>query len=143
MVLAALLLVMLTPGIIEIVRLHPYQYVYYNQFVGGTEGAAGLYELDYWSISFREMLEYVNQHTPENGAVMSRYGNDIPYFYGRPDIKFAPFGVKTTPQELAEFDFALMTTNGRYELNYLDMDDYPTVYEVYAGDTLLAVIKQP
>lgn len=31
-----------------LVRLHPYEYMYYNQVVGGLEGAARRYEMDYW-----------------------------------------------------------------------------------------------
>ncbi|MDQ0349588.1 glycosyltransferase family 39 protein [Ancylobacter vacuolatus] len=35
-------------------RLHPYEYVAYNQIVGGTPGAWGRFEGDYWSASLRE-----------------------------------------------------------------------------------------
>ncbi|WP_428032641.1 ArnT family glycosyltransferase [Ancylobacter sp.] len=35
-------------------RLHPYEYVAYNQLVGGTTGAWGRFEGDYWSASLRE-----------------------------------------------------------------------------------------
>ncbi|WP_371348663.1 ArnT family glycosyltransferase [Ancylobacter sp. IITR112] len=35
-------------------RLHPYEYVAYNQMVGGTSGAWGRFEGDYWSSSLRE-----------------------------------------------------------------------------------------
>lgn len=35
-------------------RLHPYEYVFYNAFVGGVAGAQGRFELDYWATSFRE-----------------------------------------------------------------------------------------
>ena len=31
-----------------LVRLHPYEYMFYNPLVGGLEGAAGRYEMDYW-----------------------------------------------------------------------------------------------
>jgi hypothetical protein len=31
-----------------LVRLHPYEYLYYNQIVGGLDGAARRYEMDYW-----------------------------------------------------------------------------------------------
>ncbi len=31
-----------------LVRLHPYQYLFYNPLVGGLEGAASLYVTDYW-----------------------------------------------------------------------------------------------
>nr|WP_281502851.1 glycosyltransferase family 39 protein [Ancylobacter crimeensis] len=36
------------------VRMHPYQYVTYNELVGGTAGAWGRFEGDYWSDSLRE-----------------------------------------------------------------------------------------
>lgn len=36
------------------IRLHPYQTVYFNSFVGGLPGAAGRYETDYWGNSYRE-----------------------------------------------------------------------------------------
>ncbi len=29
-------------------RLHPYEYMFYNPLVGGLEGAARRYEMDYW-----------------------------------------------------------------------------------------------
>ena len=34
--------------------LHPNEYVYYNGFVGGVEGAQGLFKLDYWANSYAE-----------------------------------------------------------------------------------------
>jgi hypothetical protein len=36
------------------VRLHPYQTVYFNRSVGGLAGAYGRYETDYWGNSYRE-----------------------------------------------------------------------------------------
>jgi len=37
-------------------RLHPNEYVYYNAFIGGTEGAEGLFKLDYWGNSYAEAV---------------------------------------------------------------------------------------
>ena len=31
-----------------LIRLHPYQYLYYNQLIGGLAGASGRYVADYW-----------------------------------------------------------------------------------------------
>ncbi len=31
-----------------LIRLHPYQYLFYNPLVGGLQGASGLYVTDYW-----------------------------------------------------------------------------------------------
>jgi hypothetical protein len=36
--------------------LHPDQYVYYNAFVGGVEGAQRKFKLDYWANSYAEAV---------------------------------------------------------------------------------------
>jgi hypothetical protein len=59
----------LLPGILGIVRLHPYEYVYYNSTVGGVRGAAGRFELDYWCTSYREAMEQVNREAPANARI--------------------------------------------------------------------------
>ena len=41
-----------------LIRLHPYEYLYYNSLVGGLEGASRRYDLDYW---FGSMPEAINQ----------------------------------------------------------------------------------
>jgi hypothetical protein len=38
-------------------ELHPHQYVYYNQLVGGVDGAEDRYELDYWGNSYHEAVD--------------------------------------------------------------------------------------
>ena len=39
------------------VRLHPDEYVYYNGFIGGVEGADGLFKTDYWANSYAEAVD--------------------------------------------------------------------------------------
>jgi hypothetical protein len=43
---------------VTLVRLHPYEYLFYNKVVGGLEGASRRYDLDYW---FSSMPEAINQ----------------------------------------------------------------------------------
>ncbi len=40
--------------VIEMVRLHPYQYTYYNHLIGGVAGARPLYMIDYWGLSMTQ-----------------------------------------------------------------------------------------
>jgi hypothetical protein len=40
--------------IVEMVRLHPYEYTYFNRLAGGVAGAHGRYMLDYWGLSFKQ-----------------------------------------------------------------------------------------
>lgn len=42
-------------------RSHPHQYVYFNEVIGGIAGARGLFDLDYWGVSFRRGLEHIAQ----------------------------------------------------------------------------------
>jgi len=48
MLVAASLAAALSWNAVELVRLHPYQYMSYNALVGGLPGAARRYEMDYW-----------------------------------------------------------------------------------------------
>jgi hypothetical protein len=140
-ILGLLLVMILSPGMIGIMQLHPYQYVYYNQFVGGTEGAAGLYEMDYWFTAYKEVVQYLNENAPANSKVMV-YGNyKIADHYARPDLQLSSVPFDTTPEELAKFDYVMMTTNRRGELESLNMDLYKTIYEAKAGNTTMAFIK--
>jgi len=40
--------------VVEMVRLHPYEYTYFNHVIGGVAGARGRYMLDYWGLSFKQ-----------------------------------------------------------------------------------------
>lgn len=52
-----------------IAALHPHQYVYYNELVGGLEGASGRYATDYWVNVAPEAIEALEDHLrKENGG---------------------------------------------------------------------------
>jgi hypothetical protein len=69
------------PGLIALVSLHPYQYAYFNSLAGGTGGAYGRFELDYWCTSLRETTEFVNQVATPGDSLMifGPIGNTIPF----------------------------------------------------------------
>ena len=77
----------LVPGILNLFSLHPYQYIYYNQFAGGVRGAFRDYALDYTYLAMKEGIEYVNEIAPEGAQILIW---DVEYpqaiFYNRPDI---------------------------------------------------------
>jgi hypothetical protein len=55
--------------------LHPYHVVFYNSLVGGTKGAAKLFELDPWGQSYREAARWINSHTPPGSRVFVPFGD--------------------------------------------------------------------
>jgi hypothetical protein len=63
----------IAPPVVDMVRLHPYEYTYYNRLLGGVAGVRPRYMLDYWGLSLtqasRELLMYLDEHheTPPKG----------------------------------------------------------------------------
>ncbi len=47
---------------VTLVRLHPYEYLFYNQLVGGIEGASRRYDLDYWFASMPEAIHLLEAY---------------------------------------------------------------------------------
>ena len=55
--------------IVTMIRLHPYEYIYANQFTGGVRGAYGKYESDYWGTSFKEAAQDIQDLVAKEGGV--------------------------------------------------------------------------
>lgn len=53
----------------DMVRLHPYQYAFFNTFTGGVRGADRLYMLDYWGLAFKQATEELTEHLEQTRAV--------------------------------------------------------------------------
>jgi len=129
--------VALVPGLIGIVRLHPYEIVYYNEFVGGAEGASGRFDLDTWGTSYREAIEYINGVAPEGAWV------------------FLPTGEHHTMTPFARADLRITKLTGEVMLQpppgayavVVDpgLDEYPQAEVIYvierAGAPLTTVLK--
>ncbi|MDO8876957.1 MAG: glycosyltransferase family 39 protein [Pseudolabrys sp.] len=53
----AVLLAGISLPLVEMVRLHPYQYVSFNAFAGGVRGAQHNFMLDYWGVAFKQAAD--------------------------------------------------------------------------------------
>lgn len=69
-----------------IIQHHPYQIAYFNELVGGTKGAVGKYDLDYWGTSQKAAVEWVNAHAPANAKVHIVMAAAVAGQYLRPDL---------------------------------------------------------
>jgi len=128
----------LIPGIFGIVSLHPYEYMYYNSFIGGVDGAYDRYDLDYWGISYREAAEYVNSVAPPNAAVWVEGPSHLFALFAREDLKiYSPSEV-----ERAE-SYSYVVALTRYNFDEITYPDAEVVYQIMRGDAVLAVIKKP
>jgi hypothetical protein len=130
----ALMVACLLPGIIDSMRLHPYEYTYYNRFAGDVFRK---YELDYWGTSYREATRYLNENASENAVVWVTGPSHIFELYTRDDIKvYSDYET----ERASHYDYVVSTT--RYNL---DQSSYPgagIIYQIKRYNGILTVIKQ-
>jgi uncharacterized membrane protein len=66
-------LMIVSAGMFNYSNYYPYTYVYYNHLVGGITGAEKIFSendtTDYWGISYREGLEWINAHAEQNSKI--------------------------------------------------------------------------
>ncbi len=127
----------LSPSIASIYKLHPYEYVYYNSFVGGLNGAGGRNELDYWQTSYKEGIEYLNQTAPTNSRVGVWGAVHVARKYARPDLSLQRLdGIEYGP---CDFDYALLTTRNSKDRLF---PQAPVLFTAGIDDTLFTVVKE-
>lgn len=56
------------------IRNHPNQNMFFNCFVGGTKGAKGQFEMDYWGTTYKQALEFILNH--DSGKIIPVYVNN-------------------------------------------------------------------
>ncbi|MBI4436386.1 MAG: glycosyltransferase family 39 protein [Candidatus Omnitrophica bacterium] len=63
------------PILISMIRLHPYEYLYFNSLTGGLKGAQARNDLhyasDYWGLSYKEGIEWLNLHAASDAVVVA------------------------------------------------------------------------
>ncbi len=87
-------------------RLHPYQYVFYNQLSNGLPGALGRYETDYWGQSHKEGMDWlIANYRPGAPPASIRVANtavdfQTSYYLQRGGVstaRFTPVGKREQP----------------------------------------------
>jgi hypothetical protein len=128
------ILLVLVPGLIGIVKLHPYEYIFYNSLVGGVNHAYGNYELDYWCTSFRETINYVNRIAPPNSALYIEGPVAAAMPFAREDLK-----INDPNLHREDLDYAIACRYSIWREDYYP--DFKTIYEVRRGQGILSVLK--
>ena len=137
----ALLILLLAPGILSIIQLHPYEYVYYNSLAGGPSGAFRRYEADYWAISFREATKYLDKVAPLNSRVVVFAPGSITGVtrYARPDLVIDASN-RTHFDPVTGYDYAIINTRGNRDLT--NLANWQTIYTVERDGAVLTLVKE-
>ena len=128
----------LLPGVLAAIQLHPYEYIYYNRFVGGEGGAFRRFEMDYWGTSYREAAQYLNDTASANANIWAEGPAHLLQVYIRSDLKvYSTYEVERADH----YDFVVALT--RYNLDETSYPEAAITHVIERGGALLTVIKSP
>ena len=130
----------LLPGIIGIINLHPYQYIYYNSLIGGVEGAFRKFETDYWYTSYYESTKYINEVSSKNDTILVYGSWQIVDYYAREDLNVIKYNKDAEQTQFEESDYAIISTRGNKDLSLYP--DEQTIFTVKKSGATLAVVKK-
>jgi hypothetical protein len=134
----AAITICLIPSAVGILNLHPIEYIYYNSFIGGVEGAHGRFELDYWGTSYRYAAVYVNREASPNAAIWVEGPAQLFEEFAREDLK-----IYSWHEEDRADSYEYVVALNRYDLDKKSYPDAEIVRTIAIGDAVLTVIKKP
>ncbi|MCP4038966.1 MAG: hypothetical protein GY733_18650 [bacterium] len=131
---------------IDLYRLHPYQMTYFNRWVGGVEGATGSYETDYWLLSYREAMEWVNERARDRGegpldviVAIDEHAYECAAWFASPDVRIQMLDTADASPELpAGTDYFIATT--RYG-QYAYYPESPVVHRITREGGVFSIIR--
>ena len=135
---AGVVVLILLPGWIGIVQLHPYEYAYYSSYVGGTSGAFRRYETDYWLTCYKEAVEAMDQRVHNRSRLFVRREAYIASYYASEIIDIRE--LRGANDEVESGDYVLVNTRTNEDRS--TFRDAPPVIQISRGDAIFCVVKQ-
>jgi len=129
-------LVILLPGILGIINLHPFQYIYYNELVGGVSGADRNFLTDYWYTSYRDSILYLNSVAEPNATILVTGPKHIISSYAREDLNI----IDNTEEQVILPDFLI--TGSRDNEDQLLFPEEEIIYTIKREDVVLSIIRK-
>lgn len=135
---AATILILLFPGLIGIAKLHPYEYAYYNSFVGGTDKVFRQYETEYWLTCYKQAVEELNQSETNPANLYVHREAYIAEYYANSNI--TTLELKGAMKDVMSGDYVLVSSRSNEDQKIFK--DAPVVINVTRGGATFCVIKQ-
>jgi hypothetical protein len=135
---AGLGMLLVLPGIMGSIKLHPYEYTYYNSFVGGTDGAFRTYETDYWLTCYKEAVEQINTSTNTKAKLFVYREAYIAasFVEGGREVQ----DLRRPNRELQTGDYVLISARTNEDITaYAEL---PIIMQIKRGKSTFCVIKQ-
>ena len=135
---AGLVFLLLFPGLYGIVQLHPYEYTYYNSFIGGTSGAFRRYETDFWLTCYKEAVQKLDQQIDKPINLYVRREAYIAAYYATENI--AVKELRGALDEVQSRDYVLVNTRTNEDRS--TFRDSPPVLQINRGGATFCIVKE-
>lgn len=118
----------------DIYILHPYEYIYFNELVGGLQGAYGKYETDYWGSCYKDLAFWLNDN-------YKNYDNNksITYLSSSDEGQITPYLLPIFKRTMNNPEFYLTFTRGNSQNLY---PNYKVIYTIKRFNTLVCEVKK-
>jgi hypothetical protein len=133
-----IILLILTPGLIGNIQLHPYEYAYYNSFTGGVAGAFRTYETDYWLTCYKEAIEDFQTKVTEPSTVYVHREAYIAAAYAGENVRVLE--ERGALNQIKPGDYILVNSRANEDLK--TFKGAPIVQETGRGSAVFCVIKR-
>jgi hypothetical protein len=134
----ALLVLVLAPGLVGILRTHPYQYTYFNSFVGGLGGAFRQYDTDFWLTCYREIMGKVNAGETDPVTLYVHRQPGIAREYAAPHIAVQQY----EPEKGHLPAGSLLLLSSRTGIDTLFYPDQPAAYATGRDGAVFCLVRR-
>ena len=138
LLLAGVVVAALAPVYVDMAKLHPYEYVYFERLFGGVAWAQDRYQTDYWALSTREGVEWVNQNGTSNATVVVGGSFYPAKVFADPDLSIISYNPKEELGIPKPFYYIGMSKYG-YDSYF---GDCPIVYQVARDGVPFSTVKR-
>ncbi|PSF38304.1 hypothetical protein C7H19_04735 [Aphanothece hegewaldii CCALA 016] len=125
----------------DMISLHPYEFIYFNRNYGGLKAAYHQQETEYWGLSFKEAMEWLNQNAEPNSTILIAGPWIAAEIYADPSRNFTimnrdefPWGKVPNP------DYYMALPRYDYQSSSF-FPECPIIYSVTRQDTPLTTIR--
>jgi 4-amino-4-deoxy-L-arabinose transferase-like glycosyltransferase len=129
----------------EMAALHPYEFAYFNELVGGVRGADGRYDTDYWLASYKEAMVWVNaaaEQSEQKEVSVLLAANELSYdcgaHYAGPKLRLRPSFGSARRALPPDTDYYVATTRMGLDRCF---PDSPIVHAVGRQGAVFTVIR--
>jgi len=140
LLIGVLIIITFLPGILGIINLHPYQYIYYNEFVGGINGADRNFLTDYWYTSYRDSILYLNNLAEPNANILVTGPEHIILSYAREDLNVIKYQTDIKEEQFLLSDYLI--TGSRKNLDQTLFSEEEIIYSIEEGGVVLSIIRK-